>query len=414
MTRRTIPSRLTDATIRNAQDKGKKYKLYDGGGLFLEVSKTKIDGKNIKRWKMRYKFAEKERCITIGPYLPNNKGVSLLEAREAALEAKAMLLRGVNPSLRIGNKGNASTDSKFKSVAKAWHENELEKWKTGHAADIWDSLEKDVFPTFGDVPIHEISTQDCLIILQKIEKRGALETCKKIKQRMSCIFDHGIIFDFIKSNPVGPLRKFGKKRKTKGYKAIAVSELSSYLNAVETSIRIEELTRLALQLSVETFGRSAEVREGTWSEIDFEKKLWHIPKERMKNNLDFVIPLSDAAIAILTRLRDINGRRELIFASTINPKKPISEGTLNAAIRRLGFDGTTHGFRKIACTTLYEVGYPHPAIERQLSHVEKNKIVGIYNKAKYLNKRTEFMSWWSEYLADVRLGKREPIEYVID
>lgn len=286
-------------------------------------------------------------------------------------------------------------------------------WEPTHTEQVVADLEFNVYEYIGALKISKIDTGDCLNILEQIESREAYSVCSKIKQRMTCIFNEAIILRMLDRNPMEPLKGFGTKYKTKHYKAIKCEDLPNFLNCLETTLRMSEVTKLCLKMVTLTFVRSWELRGAKWQEFDLENKVWLIPGQRMKMNLPHIVPLSEQALQVLCQLKEINGSREYVFASPKNRSLPLSSSTLNSAIRRIGFDATTHGFRSIASTVLNEKNFKEKAIERQLSHVEHNKVAGTYNKAQYLKKRIKFMQWWANYLEGIQMGTRKPINYVI-
>tara|TARA_R110001599_G_scaffold345679_1_gene570304 strand:- start:4635 stop:5864 length:1230 start_codon:yes stop_codon:yes gene_type:complete len=408
MERFTDPGKFSEMKFRNAKAKNSAYKIYDGGGLYLLVSK-----KETKTWKFKYRFEGRERCATIGRYRENHVGVSLVEARHIARMAKDLVRRSIDPKVHINNRGFYTEQSDFETVAKQWHDNETGSWKNSYAESVWRSLERDVLPTFGKCQVSEITSQLCRSLLLSIEERGAIETCKKIKRRLVGIFNYAITMSLIDKNPMDPLESFGKARKVKGHAVVKCEELSSFLSNLESTVSLEEVTKLGVEMTVHTFVRSYELRHAVWDEFDLKNKRWNIPGERMKRGLDHVVPISPHVEKLLLKLKAINGNRKYVFASSIKPEQPISSGTINAAIKRIGYEGTGHGFRKIASTSMNENKFHGPAIERQLSHVSKKKVEAVYNKAQYFADRVEIMNWWSAHLLDIRAGRTKPVEYKI-
>lgn len=378
---------LTDIQCKNAKPKNKPYTLSDGQGLYLLVNQ------NSKLWRMKYRYKGKEKLASFGPY----PEVTLAKARSARENIRAMIRDGIDPAAQKRQQQLDSSNT-FEALARDWHSKQLAKWKKDHAAQVLRSLEKEIFPIMGSDTPTDVEPSRILNIIRAIEKRGANETASRVLQRVSNVFSYGMIVGLCKSNPAAGLAKALEQHKTQGYRYISSEQLANFM-AKLNSYSGEATTALGLKLLIHTFLRPGEVRFGRWEEIDWGNALWRIPGQRMKIERDHLVPLTAASLEILQQLQTLTGRYELILPSATNKKKAISENTLNAAVKRLGFEATAHGFRKTASTWLNEQGFHADAIERQLAHVPANAVRGIYNKAQYMDERCKMMAAWSKFVS---------------
>ncbi len=390
---------LTDTKIRNAKPREKAYKIYDERGLFILVQRN-----GSKWWRFRYRFADREKTISLGTY----PDVGLKEARRRRDEARELVAQDKDPAVerrkeKMRQKANA--DNSFEAVAREWHQTQLGEWSKGHAAAVIASLEKDIFPALGRRPIAEITTRELLSVLQAVERRGVTETVSKLLQRCSAVFRYAIRTDKAEINPATELRGALKTHRVKHRAALKRNDLPEFLRRLD-AYDGHVLTRLGLLMILHTFVRSIELRGAKWEEFDLEQRLWRIPAERMKMKAEHLVPLSDQVLEILDQLRPISGSGELVFPLQHNPRKIMSENTLLYAMYRMGYHGraTVHGFRATASTILNESGFSPDAIERQLAHCEKNKVRAAYHRAEYLEERRRMMQWWSNFLDIQREG----------
>ena len=287
----------------------------------------------------------------------------------------------------------------FGRIAKEWFDKESINWKVNHSNKVWRQMERDLFPILENQAIDQISTTDLLEVLRKVEARGALDVASRLRQRCDAIFRHAILTDRAKHNPATQLVGVLKTKKTVHLKALQAKELPEFFSKLE-NIDSHDVVKLATKLVAHTFVRSKELRETQWDEIDFEQRLWTIPAERMKTNAaDHLIPMSDEVVELFENLKQLNGNREWVFASSQRPKQPISTNAMIQLMYRMGYKGraTVHGFRTTASTFLNESGYNPDAIERQLSHGERNKVRAAYNRSEYLAERTKMLNDWSRY-----------------
>lgn len=389
--------KLTDIACRSAKPRNKPYKLSDGQGLYLLVKPTG------KYWRLKYTFAEKENTYAIGVY----PIIGLGEARLARDAAKRLLAQGIAPN-------HAKAEAKreivrkaqdtFKANALEWFETKKSGWSASHTERTQYLLEKELFPALGNRQIAQLREQDLLEALRRIEARGALDLAGRCRQVAGQVFRHAIILGRCDRNPAIALQGALKTRKAKHFAAIKAEEIPSFVSALERNApRLFARTKRAVMLSMLTMLRPGEIRNGRWSEINFEEALWVIPASRMKMDRDHIVPLSRQALAILREQKLETGllNPELIFPSQVRPKEPMSEATVLRAVEKLGFKGrmTAHGFRALARTTIAEkLGYPGDPIELQLAHRIPGVLGEAYNRAQYLEQRKQMLQDWADYI----------------
>ena len=390
MVNRTIPSKLTAIQVENAKPKDSPYKLSDGGGLFLLV---RPNGR--KYWRLKYRFDGKEKTLAIGIY----DLMSLAEARQKTFDAKKELSEGKNPTREKKLRKLKKQNNLFSDVAEAWWNKQRGAWTEEHANRVWSSIENEIIPALGDLAVYEITTPECLAVIQKVEKRGALDVASRVKQRMISIFNYAIQLGKTKINPVVSLTDVIKVRKTKHMKALSSKDFPQFLRDLDSSVNVTDVVRNGLKLITLTFVRPGEIRYAEWKDIDLDEKEWRIPAEKTKMKREHVVPLSKQAIAVLDTMKKISGELDYIFPGYRNHTNPISENALTYGIRKsLGYDGTAHGMRTVASTTLNENNFHPDVIERQLAHIEQNKVRAAYNKYEYIKERVKMMKWWGNYI----------------
>lgn len=383
---------LTDNKIKNTlKPKEANYKVGDGAGLYLLV---KPNGS--KYWRYDCSINGKRKTVSYGCY----PEVSIKEAREAHAEARKLVKQGIDPvrERRKQKQRAMQASNTLEGMARAWHKAQLDRWSPKHANRVISALEKRVFPYIGALPIAEVEAPDILDVLRRMEAEGLGDSTRRLKQHLGLIFTFAIAEGRLSFNPVNGLEHALKPtpevQHRRYLKPSQLGHFMRHLDQYEGDIQ----TRLAIELIIYTFVRSGELRQAEWSEFDFDKALWTIPAEHMKMKDPHLVPLSKQAIAVLEQLKELNGDKRLILPSISRANKPISEGTMLGAIRRMGFhsDTTIHGFRSTASTALNEAGFDSDVIERQLSHMERNKIRAAYNHAQYIDKRTTMMQWWAD------------------
>jgi integrase len=396
-----IIKKLTDLEIRNAKPRDKDYKLYDEGALRLLIRKS-----GTKVWQYPYTLHGKANVFTIGQY--PQTGAS--EARKLRDEAKQLVKQGLDPNKDKKDKywaNMSDTELAFEKIAREWHSKQV--WNPKHAQNIIRTLEVDVFPYIGKKPINEVNAQDILKILRIMEDRNALDVAKRVNQRCTAIFDYAIVKGICDNNPATGRARVIKARKVKHRPHLTDDQLPGFIDALE-NYRGTKKVKLAMKLLLLTFVRPGELRHARWGEIDEEKAEWRIPAERMKMKRPHLVPLSTQSLDVLSKLKEITGKSVFLFPSSKKPEVPISDVTLTKLLIILGYVGNKkivpHGMRATASTILNEVGQFKPdVIERQLAHVEKNKVRAAYHHAEYLSERKEMMQWWGHYLQQAKEGK---------
>ena len=384
---------LTDTAIRKAKPKAKPFKLADSGGLYLLVQPS-----GSKWWRYKYRFGGKEKLLALGSY----PETSLMEARERHLQARKLLAAGNDPSeaKRTAKQLVAiKADNNFEAIAREWHEQNANKWSKIYADDVTKRLENHIFPKLGHRPLADITTTDILDVLRVIEKSGALDMAQRMMQTCGQVFRYAITTGRIDRNPVTDLRGALKAPVRKHHSYLKADALPEYLQKLESYDGSVE-TKLALKFLLLTFVRTVELRGAEWPEINFGNADWRIPAERMKMKDLHIVPLSKQAIAVLEELKKHTGNRKHLFPNQHNPASFMSENTILFALYRMGYHSkaTGHGFRATASTILNEHGFHSDVIERQLAHVERNKVRAAYNHAEYMPERRKMMQWWADYL----------------
>ena len=392
---------MTDKS-KNAKpaETGKKTKLFDGGGLYLEITPT-----GGKVFRLKYRIDGKEKTFTIGKY----PTVSLVEARQAAENARRLLVSGQDPSeakQQEKRERQAAALNTFESIARRWHTDNLHRWKENHAARVISDFEKDVFPAIGEIQITEISVSDVKAVISAIIARGATVTAEKVRQWIGAVYQYAAMLEITDRNPAAVLRGHFEQAKTDHRPALPREELTEFFHRLILA-EIEPQNRIALILNMLTFLRSTELRGGQWNEIDFDAAMWTVPAQRMKHEKTapkppHAVPLADWTLELLAELKKLTGNTPFLFPSRTKTDGFISDATISRIIERMGYKGrvTPHGFRSLASSVLNEQGFNPDAIERQLAHIENNKIRAAYNRADYLNERKEFMQWYSDFLRE--------------
>jgi integrase len=397
---------LTDTAIRNAKSKEKAVKLFDGGGLFLLIQPN-----GTKLWRLAYRFAGKQKLLAFGIY----PTISLPAARDRRDGAKKHLAEGVDPAVLQKIEKHARVVT-FRLVA----EELLNKMKREGRAETtltktrW--LLKFALTTIGDRPISKISAHELLDVLRKIEARGNYETARRLRSTCGMVFRYAIATARAERDPSVDLRGALTAPKVKHRATIVEPKaIGALLRAIE-GFDGHATTRVALRLAPMIFVRPGELRHAEWKEFDFEKAEWIIPAEKTKTRRPHRVPLASQARAVLKELKAITGEGRWLFPSVSSVVRPMSENTLNSALRRLGYGPdamTAHGFRAMAATRLNEMGRWNPdAIERQLGHEEQNAVRRAYTHgAEYWSERVAMMQAWADYLDELRAGKVIPLRH---
>jgi integrase len=394
---------LTDASVRNAKAGSKPQKISDGGGLFLFIQPS-----GSKLWRLAYRFAGKQRTLALGVH----PAVSLADARAGRDHAKKLLAGGIDPSAQrkvTRHAAIASAANTFRLVA----EELMAKHEREGRAEI--TLKKNrwllslAYGAIGNRPVSEVTAPEVLEVVRKVERRGRYETAKRLRALCGMVFRYAIATSRAQRDPTADLRGALTVHRVNHRAAIVDPKaIGALLRAID-GFEGQPTTRAALRLAVHVFARSKELRHAEWSEFDLDAAVWSIPAPKMKMRRPHRVPLSRQSLAIIRDLKEITGEGRWLFPSVRTVLRPISENTLNAALRRLGYaseEMCTHGFRSMASTRLNEMGRWNPdAIERQLSHQEPNAVRRAYTHAtEYWAERVEMMQAWSDYLDQLRQG----------
>lgn len=418
---------LTDTKVKNAKSLEKEYKLTDGFGMFLRVTP-----KGSKYWQMAYRFEGKQKIFSIGVY----PAVSLADARQRRDEARRLLAQGIDPNAKKQAevkelKAKRDKTRTFTVVAKAWFATKT-KWSKDYGDSVWKRLETYAFPAIGDKDVAELDTGDLLVPVKKVEALGYLEVAMRIQQYITAILRHAVQQKLIRHNPAYDMEGAVQKPQTEHRPALELEEIPQLLERINT-YKGRRLTTLALQLNLLVFVRSSELRFARWSEIDSKSKLWVIPEQReaiegvkysgrgTKMKRKHFIPLCRQAIVLLNEIKQLTyeeGNDDgFIFTGSYDNFKPMSENTINKALRKMGYDTKQdicgHGFRTLACSALIESGlWSEDAVELQMSHKEINSVRAAYtHKAKHIDQRRLMLQWWADYLDANSSGMVRPFEF---
>ncbi|EFD6876664.1 tyrosine-type recombinase/integrase [Escherichia coli] len=392
--------KLNARQVDAAKPREKAYKLADGAGLYLEVVPS-----GSRYWRMKYRFNGKEKRMAFGVY----PAVSLAQARALRDEAKKKLAEGIDPSFAKKEEmlvRDVQLNNTFQAVALEWHGTKVGRWSEGYASDILEAFNKDIFPYIGQQPVNDIKPLVLLNVLRRMENRGATEKAKKVRQRCSEVFRYAIVTGRAEYNPAADLTSAMSGHESKHYPFLTVEELPDFFKAL-AGYTGSPLVVLAARLLILTGVRTGELRGAFWSEFDLEKAVWEIPAERMKMKRPHLVPLSTQALEIVQQLKGMTGQYPLVFPGRNDPRKTMSEASINQVFKRIGYTGkvTGHGFRHTMSTILHEEGFNTAWIETQLAHVDKNAIRGTYNHALYLEGRREMMQWYANYMAELQKGE---------
>jgi integrase len=395
---------LTHVQIINAKARGKPYRLFDGRGLYIEISTA-----GGRWWRFKYRIGGKEKRLSFGVY----PDVSLKEAREKLDEARKHLEGGRDPGAMRKSIETISTDAAaatFESIAREWFALNSRKWAPSHGDRIIRRLELNIFPWLGTRPIAEIKASELLTTLRRIEGRGAHETAHRALQNCARVFRYAVVTDRtdrdIARDLAGALAPVVEQHHASITDPRGVGALLRAIKGYQGSL----VTKCALCLAPLVFVRPGELRKAEWSEFDFEKFEWRIPAERMKMKTPHLVPLSRQSAEILDELRPLTGAGRFVFPGELDKSRPMSDNTVLSALRRLGYattEMTGHGFRSMASTLLNEQGWNPDAIERQLAHAERNAIRAAYNYADYLPERRKMMQAWADYLDRLALVDKQ-------
>jgi integrase len=399
---------LTDTKLRNLKPVSRATKLYDTLGLFLLCNPpSQRNPKGSRLWRYKYYYAGKEKLLAFGAY----PDLSLQLAREQRDKARRLLAQNVDPGEQKRLDYDAlreSASNSFESVAREWLDRQKSKLDEITLKKADALLTKWAFPWIGARPVSAITPKELLEkVLRRVESRGKIETVHRLKQRCGQIFRYAIATGRAERDPTPDLRGALATSKTRSHAAITdPKKIGELLRAID-GFDGQFVTLCALKITPLVFVRPGELRRAEWKEIDMDGAMWSIPAERMKMDAPHVVPLAKQTVHILRDLYPYTGKGLYIFPGARTWQRPMSENTVNAALRRLGYDGSeivAHGFRSMASTLLNEQGWSPDVIERQLAHAERNEVRRAYNRAKYLQERAEMMQAWADYLDSLRQG----------
>ncbi|MBJ9145891.1 integrase arm-type DNA-binding domain-containing protein [Citrobacter braakii] len=410
---------LTDIKVRTAKPTDKQYKLTDGSGMHLLVHPN-----GSKYWRLQYRFGGKQKMLALGVY----PEITLADARARRDEARKLLANGVDPGdKKKSDKIEQEEARTFEQLAVEWHATN-KKWSEEHSRRVLKSLEDNLFPAIGKRNIADLKTRDLLAPIKAVELSGRLEVASRLQQRTTAIMRYAVQSGLVDYNPaqemVGAVASSNRQHRP----ALQLKRIPELLRRID-SYTGRPLTRLAVELTLLVFIRSSELRFARWSEIDFETSMWTIPAEReaiegvkhsqrgSKMRTPHLVPLSHQALAILKDVYKLSGDRNFVFIGDHDHRKPMSENTVNKALRVMGYDTKVevcgHGFRTMACSSLIESGlWSRDAVERQMSHMERNSVRAAYiHKAEHLDERRLMLQWWADFLDANRESEVSPYDF---
>jgi len=410
---------LTDIKVRTAKPKEKQYKLTDGNGMHLLVHPN-----GSKYWRLQYRFGGKQKMLALGVY----PDVSLADARARRDDARKLLANNIDPGDKKKSDRIEQEEARtFEQLAVEWHATN-KKWSEEHSRRVLKSLEDNLFPAIGKRNIADLKTRDLLAPIKAVELSGRLEVASRLQQRTTAIMRYAVQSGLLDYNPaqemVGAVASSNRQHRP----ALQLKRIPELLRRID-SYTGRPLTRLAVELTLLVFIRSSELRFARWSEIDFETSMWTIPAEReaiegvkhsqrgSKMRTPHLVPLSHQALAILKDVYKLSGDRDFVFIGDHDHRKPMSENTVNKALRVMGYDTKVdvcgHGFRTMACSSLIESGlWSRDAVERQMSHMERNSVRAAYiHKAEHLDERRLMLQWWADFLDVNREREVSPYDF---
>ncbi|QLN91238.1 integrase arm-type DNA-binding domain-containing protein [Citrobacter freundii] len=411
---------LTDIKVRSAKPQEKEYTLVDGDGMFLLIHPN-----GSKYWRFRFRFGGKQHLMAFGVY----PETSLADARQKREEARRLVAAGIDPRehKRAVKEEQTKEAITFESVARDWHATN-KKWSEDHSRRVLKSLEDNLFSAIGKRSIEDLKTRDLLAPIKVVEATGRLEIASRLQQRTTAIMRYAVQSGLIDYNPAQEMAGAVASSNRVHRPALELKRLPELLRRID-GYTGRPLTRLAVELTLLIFIRSSELRFARWSEIDFDTAMWTIPAEReaiegvkhsqrgSKMRTPHLVPLSRQALEILKQVHKFSGDRDFVFVGDHNPRKPMSENTVNKALRVMGYDTKVevcgHGFRTMACSSLIESGlWSRDAVERQMSHMERNSVRAAYiHKAEHLDERRLMLQWWADYLESLKYKLMTPFDY---
>lgn len=389
---------LTAIAVQKAKSTDKDYDLPDGQGLTLSV---RTSGKKIWRFRYQRPSSTARTNITLG-YYPS---MTLAAARLLQDEYIDLLVRGIDPKIleqEAKEQEQNATDSLFINVATRWFAvKRTRNISEVHADDIWRSLEKNVFPVIGQTAVTELKASTLIAALEPVRARGALETLRRLTQRINEVMVYAVNSGLLDANPASTMSKVFEKPIKQHMATIRPERLPELMHRVENT-NLAMITRYLLKWQLLTLVRPGEAVGAKWCEIDMDKRLWTVPAERMKKRREHQVPLSPQAMALLEQIKPLSGHSPLVFPGRIKRDQPMNSETVNKALHRMGFRGelVSHGFRALGSTTLNEAGFQPDVIEAVLAHADTNQTRAAYNRSLYLAQRVDVMDWWGEKVSE--------------
>jgi integrase len=395
---------LTEKAVQNLKPGEKPFKKADGAGLYLRVESAKKGGS--KLWRFKYRMGGREKLLSFGSY----PDVGLKLARERRDDARKLVAQGIDPSAeRKAEK--VSRENSFKVVALEWLELQAKTLAAETVSIHRARLEQVLFPAFGSKPVGEIRPPDLLPVLKSVEARGKSETAHRLRALASRVFRYAVATGRAEHDITASLRGALAPVKTEHFAAITQPARIGHLLRAIDAYPGQPSVAYALRLAPLVFVRPGELRGARWAEfeLDGDEPTWRIPKERMKMDREHVVPLARQSVNLLRELQPLTGDGALLFPSIRGDGRELSENTLNAALRTLGFgkdEMTAHGFRTLASTNLNELGFHPDLIELQLAHAPKDQVRAAYNRAQRLKERRAMMQSWADYLDGLKAGAK--------
>lgn len=385
-----MKSVLSEMAIRKAKAKDRGYKMTDGGGMYLYVSPA-----GGKSWRLDYSFDKKRKTLSLGQY----PITSLTEARDARLEAKKLLAQGIDPS--SDKKSHHDQSQTFKAVAIAWHQEQLPNWSEKHGERLMRRMELDLFPFIGNQALSDLTANDVEATLKRVSMRS-LDTAHRLKSALRGVFNFGIRKGYCTINPTEAMKGVLPTNKHRHMSAPTDPDQVGKLLRNIDLFRGTFVVHCALRIAPLVFARPGELRQMEWAELDLDRSTWSIPAEKMKMRDAHLVPLSTQVVAELRKIEPLTGHCKYVFTSRVGNDSPMSDATINKALRSLGYSReeiTGHGFRAMARTMLDEIlRFSPDAIEAQLAHRVPDRLGRAYNRTRHLDERVRMMQEWADYL----------------
>jgi integrase len=382
---------LSEAKIRASRPKERAYKVFDERGLFMLVTPT-----GGRLWRFRYRMGGVEKLLTLGAY----PDVPLKRAREKREDARKLVADGIDPSAKRQAERATQVET-FEAIAKEWLDLQSKSLAVETMDILGTRLKSFLYPYVGSRPIASITAQELLAALRRIEARGKHETAHRVRSLAGRVFRYAVATGRAQHDVAADLKDALAPVKSRNFASVTEpARVGELLRAID-GYTGQPVTAMALKLAPLVFVRPGELRGAEWSEFDLEGAEWRIPAARMKMGEQHIVPLSRQAVAIVRELHALTGRGRYVFPSLLSAERPMSDNTINASLRRLGYtsdEQTGHGFRSMASTLLNEQGFPPDVIELQLAHAERNKVRAAYNRAQRLEERRKMMQAWADYL----------------